>query len=65
MFGIADGMSIARVWVRWYSKWPPLRGDHFYRRAHTCAMDMPLRGGHFEYRHAHTRAMDMTSAMLR
>ena len=31
--GIADGMSVARVWVR---------GGHFeYQHAHTCAMDMP------------------------
>ena len=29
--GIADGMSIARVWACWYSKSPPLR-------AHTRAM---------------------------
>ena len=38
---IADGMSIARVWARRYSKGPPRRGGHFeYRRAHTRAMDM-------------------------
>ena len=40
--GIADGMSIARVWVCRYSKSPPRRGGHFeYRHAHTRAMDMP------------------------
>ena len=27
--GIADGMPIARVWARRYSKWPPRRGGHF------------------------------------
>ena len=40
--GIADGMSIARVWACWCSKRPPRRGGRFeYRHAHTHAMDMP------------------------
>ena len=30
-FGIADGMSVARVWVCWYSKLPP-RPRVFQRR---------------------------------
>ena len=40
--GIADGMSIARVWACRYSKRPPRKGGHFeYRHAHTRAVDMP------------------------
>ena len=39
--GIADGTSIARVWARRYSNWPPRRGGQFeHRHAHTRAMDM-------------------------
>ena len=39
--GIADGMSIAQVWVCRHPKLPRRRGGHFeYRHAHTRAMDM-------------------------
>ena len=41
--GIADGMTIARVWARRYSKRPPLGGGRFgYRRAHTRAIVMQV-----------------------
>ena len=40
--GIADGMSIAQVWTRRYSKRPPRRGGDFeYWHIHSHAIDMP------------------------
>ena len=48
--GIADGMSIARIWAC---------------RGALPGTPISLRRGHFEYRHASTRAMDMPSAMPR
>ena len=40
--GVADGMSVARVWTCQHSKRPPRRCGHFkYRRIGTHAIDMP------------------------
>ena len=40
--GIADGMSVARVWACRYSERPPRQGGQFeYQHAHTRAIDMP------------------------